>query len=311
MRCTEIELASEPRVLCRKDNDWPSSLKKLKKHQPQSLRVAGNLPSCERAVAIVGTRHASDEALAFSEKLAFDLAKVGCVIVSGGAFGIDAAAHRGALQAGGVTVAVLATGFKKPYPPHHGPLFSDIAKHGALITEATDEQTPWPGLFLARNRLIAALSKTVVVIEAPHKSGALSTATWAKNIGIIVFSVPSAPWNKRASGSLSLLKDGARICISAQDVLTIAAIAPNKPPTPALGQKLDIKPGQNFTIGFDNPGQVLLRQFDEGIWNIDDLVQKTGYTAAVVQTTLLQLRLGALVEECAGGRYRKAISNSQ
>ncbi|MCB9614286.1 MAG: DNA-protecting protein DprA [Sandaracinus sp.] len=164
---------------------------------PERLFVAGDLPGAGLSVAIVGTRAADPEPLRFAHRLAFDLTRAGVLVVSGGALGIDAAAHRGALDAGGPTVAVLASGLRRAYPPEHVSLFEQIAEQGALLCEYEDVK-PHRGRFLERNRLVAAMCDAVVVVQAPDRSGALNTAATARTLGRLVFAVPAAPWDLRA-----------------------------------------------------------------------------------------------------------------
>src|SRR5690606_22400838 len=151
----------------------------------------------ERSVAIVGTRTPDPEAAELARDLAYELGQAGCVVLSGGARGIDAAAHEGALDAGSPTVAVLATGLASAYPPTHGALFGRIANRGALLTESDDEAAPQAYRFLRRNALLAALAKVVVVVQAPIRSGALSTAAHARRLGRDLLAVPWAPFDVR------------------------------------------------------------------------------------------------------------------
>lgn len=216
-----IPLSKPAEMVTPLDAAWPRRLADLAE-PPLWLRVAGRMLWPEPIVAIVGTRHSDEEAERFTFQLAAELCDAGCTIVSGGAYGIDAAAHQGALEAAGCTVAVLATGLREAYPKHHGSLFGRIAEQGALLTESPDEQQLWPSLFLRRNRLIAALAEAVVVVQAPFKSGALSTAAWAKQLGRPLLTTPSAPWDPRGEGCLALLRQGATICTSARDVLSVA-----------------------------------------------------------------------------------------
>ncbi len=200
---------------------------------PDSLFATAELPE-GLAVAIVGTRAADPEHLRFAANLAADLAGAGIVVVSGGAIGIDAAAHRGALDAQGKTVAVLATGFRRTYPPEHDALFARIAAEGVLVCEHA-HVAPHPGRFLERNRLVAAMSDAVVVVQAPLRSGALSTATLARRLGRLVFAVPSVPWDARSAGSTALLtQPGTLACTHASDVIRVldATIPMPGNPTP-------------------------------------------------------------------------------
>jgi DNA processing protein len=198
---------------------WPARLRQLAE-PPAELRVRGALPSWDGAIAVVGTRYADDGALELAQQLGAALAAEGRAVISGGAVGVDAAAHRGALEVGGPTVAVLASGFDPPFPRSHEALFAQIAACGALISEREDGYPSERWTFLSRNRLIAALAEAVVVVQAPLRSGALSTAAAAARLKKPIFSVPHAPWEARGLGCLELLRRGALICTSPRDVLS-------------------------------------------------------------------------------------------
>ena len=171
------------------------------------------------AVAIVGSRAASPYALAVAEQLAADLAACGLVVVSGLARGVDSAAHRGALAAGGVTVAVLGSGVDVIYPPEHASLAKTIDAAGAVISELVPGTRPQQWFFPLRNRIISGLSRAVVVIEAGEKSGSLITARCALDQGRDVLAVPGNVLSGRNRGAHALLRDGARIVESADDIL--------------------------------------------------------------------------------------------
>ncbi len=220
MRKSEIHLSGSPIEISPDDSRWPRGINDLV-NPPPRLRIAGDLPALDKCVAIVGTRSADEDAVDFARDLAAQLCNAGFVIISGGAYGIDAAAHQGALEVSGRTIAILATGLKTAYPPRHGPLFGQIAQHGALVTETSDSISPKPGLFLKRNRLIAAMAHTVVVVQAPYRSGALSTAKWARRLSRPLLATPSAPWDPRGAGCVQLIRNGATICTSARDVISV------------------------------------------------------------------------------------------
>jgi DNA processing protein len=250
-------------------------------------------------VAIVGTRRADAEALDFTTELARQLALAGCVIVSGGALGVDAAAHRGALLGGGRTVAVLASGLVTPYPPSHGPLFEKISQAGALVTEAPDDAVMEGFRFLHRNRLIAALARATVVVQAPKRSGTLSTAASAQQLGRPLWVVPSAPWDRRAEGGLGLLAEGARICTSAGDVLSVIApetrevrcrSAPSRQITKNLGSIDDTSRSALDALG--GRGRTL-----------DELCKATGWSAPKALSVLTGLEMEGWIEGRSGGRY--------
>ncbi|MFI5307773.1 MAG: DNA-processing protein DprA [Polyangiales bacterium] len=291
-------LRSPPSSLTPASPGWPASLARLP-DPPARLRIAGELPSLVGAVAVVGTRYASDDALDFAHELGRALAAVGRTVISGGALGVDAAAHRGALEGGGATVAVLATGFDRPYPPSHGPLFARIADRGALLTENDDGSPPVGFAFLARNRLIAALAEAVVVVQAPARSGALSTAALAKRLEKPVFAVPYAPWEVRGEGCVRLLRTGALICTSVRDVLSVrphsAATAPFRQPSQE-GNPLEFD-------GLDDDAQAVLRALGKRPKHPDKLASGLGMSIMKVQQALLELLLRGQVVERSPGAY--------
>jgi DNA processing protein len=196
---------------------------------PPLLAVRGRLAMlAEPAVAMVGSRNASAAGMTIAERLARDLGEAGLIVVSGLARGIDAAAHRGSLARG--TVAVLAGGHDRPYPPEHVDLLAAIVEHGAAVSEMPLGWTPRGRDFPRRNRLIAGLVFGVVVVEAARRSGSLITARRALDYGREVFAVPGSPLDPRAEGTNELLKQGATLVSGAQDV--IAALSPliERPP---------------------------------------------------------------------------------
>ncbi|MCB9628116.1 MAG: DNA-protecting protein DprA [Sandaracinaceae bacterium] len=286
-----------PELLLPLDPRYPAGARDLKDHGP--LRVAGELPSLERAVAIVGTRRADPEALDFTTELARELAEAGCVIVSGGALGVDAAAHRGALMGGGRTVAVLASGLVKPYPPAHGPLFENISRSGALVTEAPDEAVVEGFRFLHRNRLIAALARATIVVQAPKRSGTLSTAAVADKLKRPVWVVPAAPWDRRAEGGLALLHGGARICTSAGDVLSV--IAPES--REVRSRSAPSRQNTNNLSKFDDTTRSALDALGGRGRTVDELCQATGWSAPKALSVLTGLEMEGWIEGRSGGRY--------
>lgn len=178
------------------------------------------------AVAIVGTRRAGTYGKACARKFAEALARAGATIVSGGALGIDGAAHEGALAAGGETVAVLATGVDTVYPAVHAGLFERIRNQGALVSQYAVGSRGDDYKFLARNYLIAAIAQAVIVIEAPHKSGSIRTAMDAGELGREVFVVPSTIDNPNYFGSFSLIEDGATMLYRPEQVIDFLGLVP-------------------------------------------------------------------------------------
>ena len=273
------------------------------------MRVRGALPDLTGAIAVVGTRFADDDALALARQLGRDLATASRVVISGGALGIDAAAHRGALDAGGATVAVLATGFAPPYPPRNRALFDAIERSGALLTEAPDGAPPDRWTFLRRNRLVAALAETVVVVQAPVRSGALSTAAVARKLERPVLSVPYAPWDVRGAGCLQLLRRGARICTSVRDVLSVPARAAGTAPESAVdeGSNMGARPVETaFDVSqLDEQSRAVLRALGARPMHADNLARTLGVPIMRVQHALLELLVLGLATEPSPGRYAR------
>jgi DNA processing protein len=195
---------------------------------PVLLYMRGTLEACDQeAVAIVGARHGTSYGRKVAERLAGDLAHAGYTVVSGLARGTDAAAHRGALQAGGRTLAVLAGGLAKIYPPEHAALAEEVQAKGALLTEAAMLMEPMACMFPQRNRIISGLVRAVIVVEAAEKSGALITASHAADQGREVFAVPGPVDSPASAGTLQLLRKGAKLARNAGDIIEdLRGIAP-------------------------------------------------------------------------------------
>ena len=250
------------------------------------------------AVAIVGSRAASPYGLAVAEQLAGDLAASGLVIVSGLARGVDSAAHRGALAAGGVTVAVLGSGVDVVYPAEHAPLATSIDATGAVISELVPGTGPQQWFFPLRNRIISGLSRAVVVIEAGEKSGSLITARCALDQGRDVLAVPGNVLSGRNRGAHALLKDGAKIVESADDILeelgmggAIAAAGPaadedRRGPTPGVA-----------------PDPVLDCLVAGEPSDLDEISERSGLKTARLLPRLFELELQGRVRRVGGGRF--------
>ena len=208
--------------------DYPAALTPIAT-PPQFLYVRGRLaPEDVQAVAVVGSRSCTSYGRRVAERLGQDLARAGYTVVSGLARGIDGAAHRGALDAKGRTIAVLAGGLSRIYPPEHAPLAEEIiAAGGALVSEAPMRMEPMAGMFPARNRIISGLSRGVVLVEAAEKSGALITASHGADQGREVFAVPGPVDSAASAGTLQLLRKGAKLIRHARDVIDdLQGIAP-------------------------------------------------------------------------------------
>ncbi|MBI1839044.1 MAG: DNA-protecting protein DprA [Candidatus Colwellbacteria bacterium] len=201
-------------------DDYPVLLKEIN-DPPKNLFYLGELTAAHfTTVAVVGTRKASQTGIKIAEDFSNNLAALGITIISGLAMGIDAAAHRGALKAGGKTIAVLGNGLGKIYPAQNESLAREILKSdGAIISEYSENEPPYKSNFIRRNRIVSGLSSAVLVIEAPSKSGAISTAGFAAEQGRQIFVIPGPINHPNYAGSHSLIRDGATLVTSVKDII--------------------------------------------------------------------------------------------
>ena len=253
------------------------------------------------AVAIVGSRAASPYALSVAEQLAGDLTACGLVIVSGLARGVDSAAHRGALAAGGVTVAVLGSGVDVMYPPEHASLAEEIDRGGAVISELVPGTEPQPWFFPRRNRIISGLSRAVVVIEAGEKSGSLITARCALDQGRDVLAVPGNVLSGRNRGAHGLLRDGARIVESADDILEELGMAAVRPP--GADSSRGLTPTGASVVGTRGADPVLDCLVPGEACDLDEISGRSGLNSPRLLPRLLELELQGLVRRVGGGRF--------
>jgi DNA processing protein len=265
---------------------------------PPLLAVRGKSSILDRAlVAIVGSRTASAVGAKFAQTLASDLGAAGFGIVSGLARGIDAAAHRATISSG--TVAVLAGGHERIYPPQHIPLVDEIVIEGAAVSEMPLAWEPRARDFPRRNRLISGLSAGVVIVEAARRSGSLITARMAGEQGREVFAVPGSPLDPRAEGTNGLIKQGAIMVTEASDVITVLE--------PILGRGLDLlarepeppSPG-DAEPGADDRARII-SLLGPAPAALDDLVRLSQSTPAIVRTVLLELEIAGRLERHGGG----------
>ena len=210
---------NQARVVCQGSQPYPERLSELP-DAPPLLFVRGHIaPEDELSVAIVGTRHATPYGLKQAERFAYSLAKAGVTVVSGLARGIDAAAHEGALNGGGRTIAVLGSGLGQIYPSEHHGLADAVGADGAVVSEFAPDAKPRGGMFPQRNRLIAGLSLGTLVIEAPDRSGALITARMSGEQNREVFALPGPVDSRASRGCNQLIRDGAILVQTVDDVL--------------------------------------------------------------------------------------------
>ncbi len=244
-------------------------------------------------IAIVGTRGASTYGKAAAQKFAESFARAGATVVSGGALGIDAAAHKGALAAGGKTVAVLLTSIERVYPRQHAGLFQQIKANGCLLSQfavgvvSNREYRP-----LMRNQTVAGLSKAVVVVEAPERSGALSTASAANELGRQVFVVPSNIDNVNFRGSHALIRDGATLVDHPDQVLDAIGITPR---SQAAALPVELSEIQQRIVGVLSAEPL----------STEHIVNKTGLEPSVILSELTMLELEGVIHRDRGGYARK------
>ena len=265
---------------------------------PPVLWVRGDPAALDGpAVAVIGSRAGTVYACEVSRGLGADLASRGVTVVSGLARGVDSAAHRGVLAAGGRTIAVLGSGVDVVYPPEHAGLAGEIARRGLLVSELPPGTTPRPVYFPLRNRLISGLSRAVVVVEASERSGSLITARLALEQGRDVMAVPGNVLSGRNRGAHALLKDGARIVETADDVveeLGLGAAA-------ARGETGAASPGGGRSR--ETPDSIL-RHMDAGeVYGIDDLAARSGLDSAVLLARLTDLELQGRVARAGAGQF--------
>lgn len=267
---------------------------------PPLLYVRGGFTEADQlAIAIVGSRKSTPYGVRTAERLAQSLARVGLTIVSGLARGIDAAAHRGALQAGGRTIAVLANGLSQIYPPEHDTLANEIADSGAVISEMAMRQEPLSGLFPQRNRIISGLCLGVLVIEATPRSGSLSTAHHAMEQNREVFAVPGPVDSLASRGCHRLIRDGARLVETVEDILEelgplVREVKPTEESVPVR------KPAE---LTLTDQERSLLGHLDDLPRAVDELIARTRLTASQVMATLSILEMRRLIRRVPGNQF--------
>lgn len=258
---------------------------------PALLYVRGRTELLAReSIAVVGSRNASAQGMANAASFARALSEGGFTVVSGLALGIDAAAHRGALDGASSTVAVLGTGIDVVYPPRNAQLFDEIATRGAIVTEFAHATPPLAANFPRRNRLISGLARGVLVVEAALASGSLITARAAAEQGREVFALPGSIHSPLSKGCHALIKQGAKLVESAQDILEELGVAARASARPRADAE---------------PEHELLRHLGHDPCDVDTLCGRSGLTADRVSAMLLELELAGKVERLPGGRFQR------
>ncbi len=275
------------------DERYPSLLREIY-DPPIVLYVKGVLPPSDAAaVAVVGSRVCSLYGRKMAAEISRDLSSAGVTVVSGLALGIDTAAHEGALAGGGRTLAVLGGGIGKLYPPGNRRLAEKICEGGALISEYPVEMDPQPGFFPVRNRIISGLSQGVLVVEAKEKSGALITADAALEQGRDVFALPGNADSSKSLGTNSLLKQGARLTLSAQDILAELGLAPAR------------KAKQSARAVLTAEEDKFLFLLDAGPVHLDEIVEASGFSIPKALVVLSALEIKKYVKEAPGKYFQR------
>jgi len=292
-----VAAAARARIeIIRSDGEkYPALLREIY-DPPPVLWLRGDVRVFQHpAIAIVGSRAASAYALEVASRLAAELAARGVLVVSGLARGADAAAHRGCLDAGGVTLGVLGSGLDRIYPPEHDLLAEQICRSGAIVSELAPDAPPLPDHFPARNRLISGISLAVVVVEANEKSGSLITARFALEQGREVMAVPGSVLGGRNRGSHALLKDGAKVVETADDILE--ALGPQAPAVPKIS-------------GNSLQTDELLQKLTPGqSYDPDEMSATVGLTGSRLLARLTEWEMNGRLTKVAGGRYVLAGRN--
>jgi DNA processing protein len=297
------------RALTRADAEYPADLRAVE-DAPEILHVRGRLLDADAlAVAIVGSRRATPYGMEVAELLAADLAARGVTIVSGLARGIDAAAHRGALRVGGRTIAVLGSGLDVLYPPEHRGLAGEIAARGALVSQFPSGTPPLPQNFPTRNRVIAAMARAVVVVEAAERSGSLITARLAAELGREVLAVPGRVTSPESRGANRLIQDGAAVAMGWEDVVAVlperwkACLAEAPAPRSASSNREPASPDREAAAAPGTTGRRLLALLGEDPVDIDAVIERSGLAAGRVAAALLDLELAGRIRQMEGKRF--------
>ena len=269
---------------------------------PPTLFIKGQIEALRTpSVAIVGSRVASPYALEVSRRLGADLARRGICVVSGMARGVDSAAHRGALEAGGVTIAVFGCGVDIIYPREHAALADRICERGALVSEFPPGMPPRKPNFPQRNRIISGLSLAVVVVEAAEGSGSLITADFALEQGRAVLAVPGNVLGGRNYGAHALLRDGAKLVECADDILEELPLGMRDL---ALGiGESGFAQKESKTANLASQDPVLRRMTEGEAYDLDELSHASGVDRVKLLPRLLELELGGAVRRVDGGRF--------
>lgn len=286
-------------VLIQSDADYPESLRQIY-DPPIVLYVKGTLGSKDRnGVAMVGSRMTTHYGIEVARKLAYQLAYVGVTVVSGGARGIDTASHQGALVAKGRTVAVLGTGINIVFPAENAELFERIAASGAIISQYPFNRKADKQSFAIRNRIVAGMTLGTVVVEANLSSGALITANFATEYGRQIFAVPGRIDSPRSKGCHELIKKGAKLCESAEDILSEFEYLFPTSNRPAAPNETGVLPALELSDSEQKVFNALAA--DES--SIDEVIRRSGLPSSGVSVALLSLEMKRMVRQLPGKMF--------
>ncbi|GAB4156468.1 MAG: DNA-processing protein DprA [Planctomycetaceae bacterium] len=278
------------------DSLYPHMLSEIH-DPPEPLYCRGKLTEADRlAVAIVGSRRCSLYGRQQAERIATGLVNAGITVISGLARGIDAAAHHGALKAGGRTIAVMATGLSRIYPPEHVDLANEVRHSGCLVTECSLDQPPLPGLFPQRNRIISGLSLGVVIVEATRKSGALHTARHALEQGREVFAVPGRLDSFSSEGCHDLIRDGVTLIRGVDDILE--ELGPLTSPVKRSPEEEVHIPRE---LNLNDQERTVLNLLDLEPKHLDDILRHSELENSRTLATLTVLEMKRLAKRLPGG----------
>ncbi len=298
----DIDLVAESgyRMVRYTDASYPSLLREIP-DPPPLLYVYGDLGHGTRNLAVVGSRNATDYGVSNTKQLCASLAALNVVIVSGMATGIDTAAHEGALQGKGKTIAVLGSGLGRIYPARNRGLFHRIARNGAVISEFAMMTEPEAYNFPRRNRVISGLSLGTVVVEATRKSGSLITARLAAEQNREVFAVPGSIRSFKSMGTHTLIKQGAKLVENAQDILEeLAGIIGDPPPDGAAPKVPGSDPAKRRLPPLSADEERILGTLSPYPVHVDDVVRQVAMAPGKVLSILLQLELKQIVQQSPG-----------
>jgi len=290
------------------EEDYPELLRQIP-DAPPALYVLGSLLDRDRqSVAVVGSRRTTHYGLSCARKLSCQLASAGITIVSGLARGIDTAAHEGALDAGGRTLAVIGCGLGTIYPPENQDLAKRIAAgHGAVISEFPIDQIPDKTTFPLRNRIVAGLSRALLVAECPAWSGAMITANLAGEYNRSLYAVPGPIDRPSSAGCHQLIKDGARLVTDAADILEeFEWLLPEREKSGLAEAKRDQREATR-PPDLAPEEEALLDAIDTTEVQIDQLIERTGLPAATVSVALLRLEMRRLVKQLPGRHFTRLL----